>query len=321
MRIGIIAFFAFLLMSIASCKNDIDVNAPYKDIAVIYGFLDQNEPIQYIRIQKMYQNSTDLSTSEGAQIADSLYFDSLAVSLVNLTTGATYPCWRVDTIPKDSGFFSSARNTLYAASIPKNNNVNEQYELKVHYPKNNVYFGGKTGIVKDAEIEERRVVIRPTLNGHTFRMNYFPGYNTALSDVELRFYYKEALKSDPSIFTIKFVDYNISKNKQVKYGVEVAEFIYSSAYYDFLMNSFKTDPNVVRSAMSFELRTIGGTSDFETLLSLSAPNLSIVTKNPTYSNISNGIGIFSSRNYTKKTMINDAATIDLLNTTLPSFSN
>lgn len=320
MRIGIIAFFAFLLLSIVSCKNDIEVNAPYKDIAVIYGFLDQNQPIQYIRIQKMYQNSTDLSTNEGAQIADSLYFDTLVVNLVNLTNGATYPCWRVDTIPKDSGFFSSARNTLYAVSIPKNNGANEQYELKVLYPKSNATFGGKTNLVKDAVIEERRVVIRTNLAGHFFRMNYFPGLNSALYDVDLRFYYKEALKSDTSIYSIKYVDYNLSKSKLVKYGVQETEFVYSAPYYEFLSEAFKPDANVVRSALSFELRTIGGTAEFENLLSLSTPNLSIVSKNPTYTNITNGIGIFTSRNYTSKTMINDDATIELLNTTLPGFS-
>jgi hypothetical protein len=97
----IVKISCWLLFSVlVACSNDIEINAPYQDIAVVYSFLDQNEPVQYIRIEKVYQNNASLSTAEGAKLSDSLYFDSLEVSLTNVNTKSIYPCTKVDTIPK-----------------------------------------------------------------------------------------------------------------------------------------------------------------------------------------------------------------------------
>ena len=74
MKLRIFSFLAALIV-LSACKNEIDINAPYKDIPVVYGFLDQNQATQYIRIQKLYQNAANQTTDQGAKIADSLYFD------------------------------------------------------------------------------------------------------------------------------------------------------------------------------------------------------------------------------------------------------
>ena len=302
-----------------TCKNEIDINAPYKDIAIVYGFLDQNEPIQYIRIQKMYQNAANQPTAEGAQIADSLYFDSLVVTLTNKSTGIVYACYTVDTLVKDSGFFSSGRNTLYAASIPKTNTVNEEYELNIFYPKGNIKFSGTTRIVKDPEVDNRKIVIRTDLSTHNSLMRYTTGLNAYLYDLTLRFNYREYTSSDTSLFEDKFVDYSLKVNKVVKPGVRYDELVSSASYYDFLKSRFKEESGKFRKAQNFEFRTYGGSSEFQSLKSLNAPNISIVQKNPVYSNISNGIGIFTSRNLKVFPLANDPGTIALLNTNLNGF--
>lgn len=319
MNLRLILFLAgFSLM--LSCKNEIDINAPYKDIAIVYAFLDQNEPIQYIRIQKMYQNAANQTTAEGAQIADSLYFDSLVVSLTNKTTGVVYPCYRVDTIPKKDGFFSTARNTLYATSIPKTNDINESYQLNIFYPKGNINFSSNTQIVKDPIIENRKLVINTTLNNHNTLLRYTSGLNAYLYDLTLRFTYREFQGQDTSpLFQDKFVDFSLKINKQVKPGTRYDEFISSKTYFDYLKAQFRDTTGVFRKATGFQLITYGGSNEFLTLNSLSAPNLSIVQKNPIYSNITNGIGIFSSRNFSSINLANDQNTINFLNSNLSGF--
>jgi hypothetical protein len=57
------------------------------------------------------------------------------------------------------------------------------------------------------------------------------------------------------------------------------------------------------------------------MIDLSKPNLSIVQKNPQYSNISNGgLGIFSSRNFNNRMQEFDISTIILLSQELPNFT-
>jgi hypothetical protein len=63
----------------------------------------------------------------------------------------------------------------------------------------------------------------------------------------------------------------------------------------------------------------GGSSEFQTLLDLNNPNLTIVQKNPEFSNITNGLGIFTSRNYKETKMEIDPTTVSLLGDELPNF--
>ena len=42
------------LIFITSCSTKLDVNAEYKDITVVYGLLNQNDSIHYIKINKAF---------------------------------------------------------------------------------------------------------------------------------------------------------------------------------------------------------------------------------------------------------------------------
>ena len=315
----------FLLLSLFSgliaCKNDIDINAPYKNIPIVYGFLDQNEATQFIRIEKLYQNSGTQSTAEGAQIADSMYFDSLVVKVINIVSKDTFLCTRVDTIPKDSGFFSNARNTLYACKIPKNNNANEIYELSIYYPKNNIYFTASTPLVKDDIIYARTTVFSTDVSNHIFQFRFKTGRNSALYNLNIKYVYKEMNAADTNIFEFKTIDYDLAKNKDFSPDRDVTENIITRNYINYLKARIPADPNKIRRSIHLEFITYGGAPEFRTMLDLNKPNLSIVQKNPQYSNISNGgLGIFSSRNYTARIQPFDISTVILLSQELPNYT-
>jgi hypothetical protein len=93
---------AFVLL--AGCENDIEINAPWRETPVVYGFLDPNTGTQYLRIQKTYQNSTSITTEEGAKINDSLYFDSIVVKVKSSNQNITFT--KTTEIPKEAGCFA-----------------------------------------------------------------------------------------------------------------------------------------------------------------------------------------------------------------------
>ncbi|MDZ4669137.1 MAG: hypothetical protein SGJ00_14815 [bacterium] len=310
--------FITLLLPLG-CKNDIDINAPYKDVAIVYGFLDQNEPIQYIRIQKLYQNSSTSNTSEGANIADSLYFDSLVVKLVNIVTKDTFTCIKVDSIPKNLGFFSSAKNTLYACTFPKNNLANELFELRIFYPKKNALFISRTNIVKDAVIPFRKVVLKTVPANHIFSFKFTTAKNAAMYDLTIRYFYKEMDAADNSIYEIKHIDYSVAKGKLYPAESDRTENIGSRTYIDYLKLRIPNDVTKKRTSIGITYMAYGGSEEFQTMLDLSSPNLSIAQKNPEFSNISNGLGIFTSRNYVSTIMEIDPFTVSLLGDELPNF--
>ncbi len=71
------------------------------------------------------------------------------------------------------------------------------------------------------------------------------------------------------------------------------------------------DPAYSRTFTSLDFHAAGGTADVDLLIDLSKPSQTIVQKKPEYSNISGGLGIFSS------------VTIDTFSTTLsaPNYTN
>ncbi len=92
-----------------SCSTEIDLNAPPKDIWVVYGILDQSDSVQYIRVSRGFLEESD--AREFAKNND-LSVQGLQVSL----TGASrnYQAVQVDSVlrePTDGAFFPYT--TLY----------------------------------------------------------------------------------------------------------------------------------------------------------------------------------------------------------------
>jgi len=305
-----------------SCNNEIEINAPYKDVAAIYAFLDQNEPVQYIRIGKLYQNSPNQTTNQGTQISDSLYFDSLIVKLIDISTQIVYPCYKVDTIPKNPGFFSNAKNTLYACVIPKNNAIDNTYRLEVSLPGKEIKFTSTTTLVKDATIESRKIVINTEKNTIiAYRVK--PGKYAVLYDLSIRMWYKEMEKSDTNNYSLKFADYAFRTsypssllNNDPYTTVTVA----SDELLANLKKSILADDSKVRRFEAINFLAYGGSSQFQEMQQVTAPNLSIVQKKPEFSNIENGLGIFTSRNLViQPNIIVDAQSIPYIVAALPNF--
>ena len=128
--IPFIATAAVLIM--ASCSEKFNVAAPYKDITVVYGFLDMKDTAHYIRIQKAFLDQ-DKSALSMAKVADSsfyanlnvrierysisgknLYHDSIHLNRVDLTT---------EGYPKEPGTFFESPNYAYKF----NNTLEPQY--------------------------------------------------------------------------------------------------------------------------------------------------------------------------------------------------
>lgn len=86
-----IGLLATALISLSSCKNDLDVLAPGEETIAVYGILNPNEPIQNIRINKVFL--TDGDALLAAQDAGQINYDTseIRVSLQRFMTGSTTP--------------------------------------------------------------------------------------------------------------------------------------------------------------------------------------------------------------------------------------
>lgn len=118
-----------------SCSEKFNVAAPYKDITVIYSFLDMNDTAHYVRIQKAFldQNKSAITM---AQSSDSSYYAHLNVKIKRLDFSDTLV---IDTIhltrvdlnaegyPKQPGVFFTAPNYAYKFT----NTLNPNYLYRI----------------------------------------------------------------------------------------------------------------------------------------------------------------------------------------------
>lgn len=90
-KILYIGLFIITVLSLSSCKNDLDVLAPGEESVSVYGILNPNEAVQNIRINKVYLTSGDAVTA--GQDANQINYGpgELRVSLQRFNTGSTTP--------------------------------------------------------------------------------------------------------------------------------------------------------------------------------------------------------------------------------------
>ena len=128
---------ASLLLSVG-CSTKFNVAAPYKNITVVYAFLDRADTAHYIRIQKAFldQNKSAISM---AQTPDSNFYSSISVRIERYAfsgTGAWYDTIHLNRVdlglegyPKQSGTFFNAPN--YAYKFTNTLDPNYIYRIKI----------------------------------------------------------------------------------------------------------------------------------------------------------------------------------------------
>lgn len=299
-----------LLIALQACKNDIEINAPYREIPIINGIVDVDENDHYIRIEKVYQNSSSITTSQGAKIGDSLYFDSLVVKLYDVGNPGNFIVLTPDnSISKDSGFFNYTRNTLYhCTDLPIYTGT---IGLDVYHPSSGKHYQSKTNLVTGGKFNSWGGNVA---NMYTNKKNYInfiynAGNNAFIYDFSVRLSYREYRLDSPSVFKDTYIDFPLERNIYgstvgLQYNNSSMKKIAWIDFLNFIAQNIPKNPKVYRKVTSLDNVAYAGSAEFDEMQQLSKPSISIVQTNNEYTNLSNGaVGIFTSRNMIKDNKI------------------
>ena len=298
MNSKLLVLLASLLFLSGGCENEIDINAPYKEVPFVVGLLDASEDEQFIRIQKAYQNSVSQTTEEGAQYPDSLYFDTLVVTVRNLSNNTAFNFLRRYT-EKDAGFFTRNSHHIYTCSFKPN--ISDRYELSIFNPKSGVtYKSVPIDIVEPMTIRENTFQQLKPYVVTAFPVLYIDkvGINSAIHDAFLRTYYLEFDKNTPGIQDTFYIDYYLEKGIKVdfQFGSKRQIPIVPASYYNFLSINISKNPAVSRRLLKIIRHSISGSQFLNDVIELDKDNGGFIDKKRDYSNLTNGAqGIFSSR--------------------------
>lgn len=298
------------IISFSSCETDIEVNAPYEDITVVYGLIDPSIDTQYVRINKTFLaegNAYDLAADPSnfnypAGDLDVIVQEvSAAGNVVN-----TYSLVRtVNEVPKDAGDFDNSENVLFRFIEP-NINIGSTYKLKIINNVLDKEITSETLIVKNSVVSKPTTIQKlsfwsgsaNTGNYLTQLINVTTGKDVGRVDVTLVFNYIEYYTNG---------DDSVAMSVRMPLGEVVAPTPLGNEVLEWTLegeNFFKNITNAVPVAtpsinyrevdyIDIEFNVAG--TELSTYMTVTAPSTSVNQDRPGYTNITNGLGIFSSR--------------------------
>ena len=309
----------YLLVSVftiifTSCDTDFDVNAEWEEVTVVYGLLDAGDDnkTQLIKINKAFLGKMD--ALQMAKYADSINFNpnDLDVNIYRIKNGSVIDSVVLDTtiIIKDSlanngdpGVFSIDNNIIYTFENDNFLKSDSEYELLI---KNNLTgneVSSVTNIISGFDFDMgngfRFGFIETWIPGNSSVTNFSSQVvrwgnsndNGVQYQIDLFFNYQEGPKP---------FDEETAKDKSIIYTTSVLEgtsqFEFEGEkFFNFLKNELDTNPSLVREFIDIDLVMTVGSEDLRTYRIINEEITGIVQERPQFTNINNGIGLFSSR--------------------------
>jgi len=297
-----------LIVSAVSCETDFDINAPQKDIMVVFGLLSQDDSIHYVKITKAFIGESDALVM-AQDPANSDYGDVLTVQVEEYSNGSlsrTYNCVRTLITEKEDGGFYAPDQYLYAFTGDLKSTY--EYRLKITHNETGKEVSSETGMVSDFAVTKPYYnPANPQIgfvnsNGQYSQseVKWESAKNGRLYEPTFRFNYREV--DQITLDTVDMhLDWKLASTKaSLLDGGETMISTYNSeAFYKFLEANIPVDFNKSRIIGMVDLIISVGGDELSTYIDLNKPSNSIIQERPAYTNVSNGIGIFSCR-HTKK---------------------
>lgn len=308
----------FLILPLLfSCETDFDVNANWKDVTIVYGLIDPNNEDQLIKINKAYLGQGD--AIQMASISDSTNYDpsNLIVKIhrVREQVFNTYDTLSTvvltDTVlDKDDGLFSTDDNIIYTFKKPSSfYNTNSIYVLEILNLSSGQKVTSETEIINSFGFESLNPSfewglyngeLADSLRFRTKNIEWQNSNNGVIYQLDILINYLESGIVKSLSWSQPIVEYS-SGNMSLK--------IKGDQFFQFLENNL--DNNTTKQFLNLDLVMTIGAQDLKTYIDVNQPFSGIVQERPVFSNIDNGVGLFSSR-YT----YDDIKGIELTNSTL-----
>lgn len=298
-----------LLLSILffySCNNELDINGELRETTIAYGLLNHADSVQYLKIYKAFltEENTLIAVGNPENI---YYYDSIEVYIETVQTGGSTFYQRIDfdtttSIPKSPGFFSNPYQVLYR-SMPNQPMLNkdQMYQVVIQ----NKYSGKKTTATTP--------LINAPLNSNPYKwvaansasavpiFNPFTTFrlevpnNAAQLELVLEFRYTEKDRLSGQISKKGPIEVRLANTKNLKFDDFFNLSLSGNAFLTAVSQNIDYDPNVIRYDDTSSIVIIVAGQELVRYNEVNSPSLGIVEERPSYTNVSNGLGLVSCR--------------------------
>ena len=297
--------FGLLVLSAlwTSCDNELVVTDEWKDIPVVWGLLNKSDTAHYIRVEKAFLDP-NTSALNIAQIPDSLYYENATVTLKRVNTGTVFTLERVDGdlegYPRESGIFADSPNYLYKIKANVINLVvGEEYEFSLVRSDNTAPVIARTIILPKPVLRNPSAGSKISFKRNaltTFMWNEIP--DAGIFDLKFRIHYSERTPETNNQFVPKFFDWTVESGlaeRETKVdGID---------FYNRIKSNIVENIQATRVFDSLDVIVWTGGVELATFIKITQANYGLTSTQdfPRYTNLSEGLGIFSSRNVSYNT--------------------
>ena len=292
---------ATLALFSVSCDNELQVNADFKDITVIYAALEANKDVNWVRVQRGYLGNEAASVSFDR--TDSLYYpvDEIDVLLREFEPGSArsdeereIPL-QVDstTFSLQPGTFTTEGHRLYRTPPGVELDLDKDYEVVV-IRKDNSEAYARTSLIDNAVINDPNSR-NPDPDVRVFRdrVEWQPVSGAASHEVKVVYKFLEFDNNtkQSTIDSISFSVLNISPANEGSTGRSIETDIINR----LAISNLEVKPNVFRffKEIRIEIWSVG--EDLQTFMELNQPSGGISQNKPAFPQVTNGTGVVSTR--------------------------
>jgi hypothetical protein len=321
MFLRVLFIFPALILLFAGCKNDLEINAPYKEMPSIYAVLCPQEAIQVIRINKVFLGEGDANLM--AKISDSVNYapGEIEVSLtrflndvqVDAAPGEKRVVFRDSSVTTAEGAFNTNQR-IYVTS--KKLFTSGEYRLRVENLRTKNVFTAKATSIDSIKPGYRPLTDSPSYpySPYTSPDEYiqydnkngtvrFSPNEAKLYQLRIRTHYIDSTLNKQSFHYLDY-DFSTREERTKTFSGAGIYIVYDFRTVDYwnamgiaLRNNNPPEQVFGRRAYMVEYIVYGSTQDYVDYLQYSAPSFGLTQNSVIYSNFDNkaAIGIFTFR--------------------------
>lgn len=304
MKKNIVLFLSLLFFF--SCNNELDINGELRETTIVYGLLNHADTIQYLKIYKAFLTEENTLIAAGNP-ENIYYYDSIEVYIETVQTEGSTFYQRIDfdtttSISKSPGFFSNPYQVLYQSKPGQPMLNNEQmYQVVIQ----NKYTGKKTTATTPlinaplssnpykwiaANVGSAVPIFNPF---STFRLEV-PN-NAAQLELLLEFRYLEKDRLSGEITKKGPIIARLANTKNLKFNDFFDLSLSGNAFLTAVSQNIAYNPDVIRYDDTSSIVIIVAGEELVRYNEVNSPSLGIVEERPSYTNVSNGLGLVSCR--------------------------
>jgi hypothetical protein len=283
-----------LIAGIYSCSTEFDINSTNQDTPIVYCILNTADSFQYVRLEKTYL--IDQAALEYPPHPDSIIFPGeIVVSLERWQNDKVVETFRfkpTQAIVKDTGFFPTEKNILYEAKakiLPE-----QLYRLYIYIGSKEKVLYAETHTLGALRVDDpiplsvRKVSL---YEGNNYTCRWEPVAKAGVYQVMLRLNYNETKDGITTLKSINWPQGYSNPGSNIEY---LSKDISGARFMHILDETLEAEPGVVRQVVDVDFQILSGGVELKYYIESTAPSEGALMEKPVYTNVTNGIGLFSS---------------------------